>query len=257
MINDKIEEHIIVNEIPKSFKIALLGEGSGGRAFLTQNKDVFKEFKTKDDSTIINSIEYDNYYTGNSYYYNLKNLTTVSSPLFAFPTKLVYKKNRKEENLVGYLMPFMNGVEIRRIDGSTKINTLINHSDIFEKELHNLAFNKGLQVQDLHPANILYSPDEGFKAVDTDSYDCYCLEEQYITYRNNIREWGNLIFDMISKGYPFRNNELNNLYNMCIFSGKVKPSIIMRKALEEIIKEYHSIDSLDDYQNGLELIKRK
>ena len=255
MLNGKTEEHIIVKEIPESFKAKYLSEGVLGKAYLTDSKEVFKEFKTNLNTT--NSIECNDFYSGNSYYFNLKNLTTIQNHLFAFPTKLVYKDSRKDENIIGYLMPYINGVNMWNVDGNTKIDTLINHSDRFEKELYNLAFYKGVRVHDLHPENVLYSDDEGFRAVDTDTYDCYCLEEQYITYRENIREWGNLLFEMYLRIYPFENNELTNLHNLCIFSGKVKPSLIMKKALEEILKEYNNIVTLDDYQNGQELIKRK
>ena len=261
MLNGQIENHIIVDEIPPSLKAKPLDRGCSGVAYLTSDNKVFKEFKSLyfiEGHIIDCEYIYDeDFYSEKEYYRNLKELTTVKSPSFAFPETIVYKHERKDENIVGYLMKPLFCKNMKYIDPNIGIDELINYIEKFELELYDLATRYGITVKDLHTDNVRFKEGYGFVAYDTDTYDCYSLEDSHILFSKNIKEWGNLVVLIYASGFPFINEELNYIHNKCIFYGKARPSVLMKMMLEEMRKNCDDIKTFADFKEGIELIRKK
>ena len=239
----KLENHVIFEkEVPDSYRNKFIGAGATGNCYLTDNSKIFKEMSCK----------------GN-FFFDLVNVTKLKSDYFVFPDELVYVGERKAENLVGCTMDYVKGIDISNTDEKIDIRDIIKASKDVEKEIYNLTRSEGLRMYDLQPGNVLYDPDNSkFRIIDTDCYEIgpyYSFEENY---RNNICEWGYFILFTLAEYYNFKNEDINNYFAMSVNNGRVRPSIVLSKILEAIEEETkESVDTLEDFNKGLSLVKRK
>ena len=77
-------------------------------------------------------------------------------------------------------------------------------------------------------------------------------------YINNLKEWNELLL----LGYGcnsglFNNERLNIMFENALYHGKIKASYLLEEILKEIKKLGKSLGTIDEYFEGLRLIKRK
>lgn len=234
------DEYIILDEITPFYKKKFLGKGCSGECYLTEDNQVFKEL-----------------YNNNQDFYSLKTFTHVKNDSVVFPNKIVYLKEKNDENIIGYLMDYVDGYLFKDIPLNEKIDYLINASIKAEKDILALSFEKAIIMEEINTANVIYSSDNRFKIIDTDFYTYFPSEEETIIYRTNMHEWGNYMMSVLVTDYPFKYDEINYLYEDCVLNGRVKPSLIISKIKEILETESNKkINTLDEYQNNLKLIKK-
>ena len=141
-----------------------------------------------------------------------------------------------ERNFLGYLMDYIEGSKFSELPMNTDIRDLFTKIDLLEKEIRDLSMERKLSLWDLHEDNTIFTRDKKIKVLDTDLYmfEYYDLIENY---KNNIKELGLFLLGFFLKDYPILNDKLREYYDLCIHNGKVKPSIILFEALEEMEKE--------------------
>ena len=96
--------NIILDEIPKSYYTQRLNRGVSARCYVTDSGDVFKK-----------------YYQQIGYVNMLRLLSEFKSDMFVFPRDLVFLRELKDENFVGYLMRFAQGQRFDSLDENINI----------------------------------------------------------------------------------------------------------------------------------------
>ena len=238
------EVYEVLDHIPASYKKKSLGRGCHGECFLTEDGLAYKELD--------NGVKYPE---------DLRGLTTVTSEFFAFPKKIIYLGTRSDDTLQGYLCDYVEGIDFRQIPSDTSIIDIIRASEHFEKGMAEVTMHKGVVVDDLdNNGNVLYLPEKKeFKAIDTEQYECFSLEEYRTNMKKNLRQWARFIlYGLHMTPYSFNNETLNLHLEMATYYGRFRPSIFLYDVLDEIRNEIcDSVETLEDYEEGIKLIKRK
>ena len=239
----KIEKHIILNSVDdvNSYKKEFIGNGAFGACYKYSDNKVFKETDC-----------------GENNFFDITNLTKLESDFFAFPNELVYVGSRDVDNLVGYKMDYVEGIDITNTDQEINIRDLIKASSDIEDEILKLSFNEGLRLYDLHSGNVFYNVDDKtFKIIDTDSFKIGPYYSREDNYKNNLQEWGFFLLFDLAYYYNFRDEDINNLFDMCVNGGRKKPSVVLLKILEVIEKETgKEVKTLDEFIEGTNLIRK-
>lgn len=233
----QIENHIIVDDIEQFRKNKLI-QGTQGICYRFEKDKVFKELPK-------NVIEP----------FKLRHFTFVEDNHFSFPRTIVYYKERKDENMLGYVMKYIYGTVINKIDENENIENIINACENLEKRIYNLSKYEGIILGDVNYDSVRYTIDKEFCLLDVDSYLFEPSEEAYINYNRSIREIGNLMLLLYENGYLFKDEELNNDFRRCIYDGGVKPSVFLTKILiklrNELKKDDYTIKEFREYQKIL------
>ena len=233
------EKFIILNEIPDSFKSKFIGRGCSGECYLTSDGLVYKSF------------------FNNAFDFNyIKMFTNIKNESVIFPSTICYKDSKEDKNIVGYLMEYVEGDLFKNINQNISVHLLINECDKAEKNIKKLSTNNRVIMEEINPANVIIKKDNTIKIIDTDFYSLDYSNEDYILYRNNIYEWGNMVLSILGDNYPFKSDRLNKLYERCVLSGEVKPSIVLYEIYDMLTKVTNEkIETLDEYKKNLRLIK--
>lgn len=239
----KIEDHIIlesVNDI-NSFKGEFVGKGICGECYKTLDNKVFKETSFNKNN-----------------FFDITSLTKLKSDYFVFPRELVYVESRNIDNLVGYIMDYVEGIDITNNFSELDIREVIKASSDIEDEMYRLSYNEGLRIYDLHPGNVVYDVDNSsFKIIDTDCFEIgpYCSKED--NYRNNLQEWAFFILYNLGFDFDFVDGDIENYFDMCVNGGRVKPSVVLSKILDAIEeKTGEKVNTLEEFINGASLIRK-
>lgn len=230
------EKFIVVNSLEELTKNKI-GEGQVGTCYRIDKK-VFKKFKAVPRFPGL-----------------IFMLSSLHSDSFVFPEEFVYLNEHDVKCLQGYLMEYIDGVNLTSIDEMINMKELCEILDDLEKEIRELGERDNLHVKDLHPGNILFTPDNKFKIIDTDFCTVY-PDDQVYTYRENMQELGNCILPTIMGNNDFTNNKIKYMYDLCCLEAKAKPSRVLYEAIDQIentTKE--EIVTLHDFKEGMKLIR--
>ena len=230
------EKYIIVNSIDELTKNEL-GEGEVGICYRI-DKRVFKKFKfiPKFPELIIE-------------------LSKLHSENFTFPEEFVYLNKYDIECLQGYFMEYIEGCNLKSIDELTNMKELCITLDELEKEIRDLGEYNDLHVKDLHPDNVLFTPDKKFKVIDTD-FSYIAPDDMIYTYRENMQELGNCMLPVFMGENDIKNSEVNYMYNLCCVEAKAKPSRVLMEAIDQIEKETkEEVLTLHDFKEGMKLLR--
>ena len=234
------EKHVVVPFIDESYKMEPLGKGAYGVCYRTEYGDVFKEFLLQIPT-----------------YSDFIRLVGIYNPYFVFPEKTIYLEEYDEDNLMGYIMEFIDGSKFSELPVRVNMIELFKQFDLFEKSLKDLTEETGIVLHDLHEENAIITLDGDFKFLDTDLYG-FSLDEPYYTYMSNIKEFGNFLLGFFLSKYEIKDSKLKEYYDRCVYSGKVKPSIILNEALLEMEKELkETITTFGDFYRAKKLIKEQ
>lgn len=228
----------VLETIPDSYKRSFINSGANGRCYKTEYGDVYKEFSSRF-----------------IYEEEIKTIGNIDSNYFAFPNIIVYLRKK----LKGYRMDFVEGEFFKKLDRKTKIKVLINAAINMEKEIINLSKEYGIGLYDLNDGNVIFQSTNEFKVMDTDLYEIASSYELYDLLKRNIKEWNEfLLYNMACKSNIFKSDKLNNRFELALHNGKVRASDLIMEIVSEIRKEIKKdIITLDDYYNGIKIIKRK
>lgn len=233
------ENYIIVSDLD-NLTHTYLNEGQNGICYRV-NDEVFKKFKNKPN-----------------FLFFLKALANIKSKSVIMPNTFVYLNEHNDKNMQGYMMDYVEGQRIESLDELTDIKEFVLKLDKLEKEIKDLTTEYSLLVRDIHPNNVIYTPNHDFKLIDCDSDTLNTADDAYTNYRINMSELGNCILRLILCNGEYITDKVNDLYTMCIMRGKCKPSIVLEEAIKEIetyLKE--EITTLKDFNKGISLMLKK
>lgn len=236
----QIENHIVFNKGTNSLKENYLKSGCHGSCYLIGNNLVYKEMplEAMDPNRI-------------------RHFSFAESDYFSFPKMVVYNNQRSDENMVGYIMNYIEGIRIDKINKEEKIEDLINACEILEKEILRISRYEGIVLYDVSYDSMRYTKDKEIKLIDTDSYLFEPSEETSFNYKRSLRELSNNMMLLLAKGYPFKDNNLSENYEKCIFYGGVKPSNMLMEILDQIRKETkENITTIEEYKEAQKILKR-
>ena len=232
----KEKKSIYLSSIPKGYFLNPLGEGIQGNCYLLDDNHVFKYFK------------YD--YPDKE---KIERLSELNSNLFMFPQRLVYL----DGNLIGYIMPYVEGNNLSNIGGETLMKEFVSSVDNVEKESKSLAETSHLMVCNTHYKNVILDKKSRIKIIDTTDFIFDDYNEDYKIYRHSIKELSNAILYPLFKSINIKDPKLEQYYLDAIIYGKCKSSYVLYEALNKMEKECGSeIKTYDDFEKGLRLIKR-
>ena len=237
-----MQKYEVLDSIPECYKKEYIGAGTNGVCYKTSQGEVFKEFK----GTF-------------TFGRDIEELVKIQSPFFAFPKKLVYVGQKEDNNLKGYLMDFVDGVTLPSLDRKTKIDTLIQASISMEKEIINLARYRGIILYYLNDVDVFILYDNSFKAVDTECFEYAPSNEAQDNIKLSMCYWSDYLLYNLALYYgAFKSDKLNLYFDIATTNGKFKASNMIEMIVDEIRKNTsNSIETLDDYYEGVKLIKRR
>lgn len=233
------EKYIVYEKIPKKYREREIGRGVNGVCYQVDNKTVYKEFNSTPDLE------------------TLRKLSKIQSGHFIFPSTFIYLKSKKDEDLMGYLMEYVNGFFITEPKGEMNVLECINNVDRIENEMKGFSIDYNLLAHDIHDKNMLFSVDGSIRIIDTDLYEFDYYNEPYVVYKHNIKELANTILYILLRGNDFKDDSISNYYNQAILYGRCKPSYVLYDALTQIERETkEKVTTYDEFTKGLKLIKK-
>lgn len=211
---------IISGQVPDNYKLKRIGDGSCGICYRTNDNMVYKEM----------------FSTALDLYSQIKLLSQFDSSFIAFPQTILYSDKISEENFLGYLMKYFDGLTLNKLGDKIDILKFIRHLKLLEEEVRNISL-EGITFFDLNLDNILYSEENGIRFIDTDLYEVN-LYSKDVNLQENMMELCNAIMKFLFNDYylTFRNEKLEHLYTSCGRNGQIKPSDFLLEFIECINK---------------------
>ena len=232
----------VLDSIPAEYKHKFINDGANGDCYRMLNGDVYKEFKMHFP-----------------FERELDILSTLKSPFFAFPKKLVYVGDYRTDCLTGYTMDYVDGVTFKELDRKTRIDDLLQASRDIENEILQITKHHGILLYDLNNGNVFIRPDVSFGVIDTDYYEYAPSNEAYDNAKYNMKMWNEyLLYNLMCYTNAFYSERLNLRFEIAMYTGKIKSSDMIEELLEEIRLDT-GIDSktLEDFFEGMKLIRRR
>lgn len=153
-------------EKPEQMKENFIDKGSSGCAYKLDNNEVYKEF-----------------------YYPMKDkevlhrLSQIKNSAFALPKQII----EVNDEVAGYIMDYVDGVEINYIDENVSFDQFLLDIRKFELAVSELT-REFVEIRDINFCNLLYTSD-GFKALDTDYYRFYDTDDFSSMYKKNLDDF--------------------------------------------------------------------
>lgn len=241
-MNSDKENNIILSSIPKEYTKIEIGSGTSGICYLTNDGKVFK--KINYELTSLSVIKY---------------LCNVKNSSFVFPTHLIYLNKKSKLEFIGYLMEYIKGISFTDIDKNTNIDLIVNAIKEVENNIILFSKENNILINDLHDGNVLFTKDNKLKIIDIDLYEYSYFEDIYPIIKYNLREWNEFIlYTLNCRLSCFKSDILNLHHEISVTNGKYKSSDIIEEIIQGIQKEKcEDVKTLDDYYNGLKLVKKR
>ena len=205
--------NIILDEIPKSYYTQRLNRGVSARCYVTDTGDVFKK-----------------YYQQIGYVNMLKLLSEFKSDMFVFPRDLVFLRELKDENFVGYLMRFAQG---QRFD----------------------SLDENIKMEDLNQGNIFYDKEKGFTVVDTDLFEVTLDDSFKQMYRESIKDLAESVVSQLIGVGRYENKAIQQEVFNCAAHGNIRPSTMLERIIAITEQECPKVETLGDFDRNLTLMK--
>lgn len=232
-----MRKDIFYDKIPSQYYKKKLSSGCSATCYLTEDGKVYKEFPE--------------YY---EYLKELEYLSYFESDFIAFPKEFIFIDN--VEQLKGYLMKYIDGISISKLDEATKLRDIINALNEFEREMLRLT-QQGLMFNDLNQGNLIFTPDKKIKAVDTDLYDVTYADDVRYMYKQNLLELAATIISQFVGSRDFKNPAMYEEIMKCGAYARIKSSNLIETLAEMAEKETNeSIDTLGDFKRTLSILKK-
>lgn len=199
----------------------------------------------------------------------LYDLSNFKSKKIAFPIFYVYK----DKMIYGEVMPYFKGKTIdEAITGRSNINRLMhNYEDIIEEIM---LYNNILMMDVEFEKNVLYTPNDGFKIIDTTSWKVYDKNQS----EESIRQFNYALFNVLRKlifNYDYVTkivSELRENY-WCLKGSTIGRELLyliesnikgdfhlieLIEAYKEIVRIYYNydIETVSDIKNYTKLLKK-
>ena len=229
--------NIILDEIPKSYYTQRLNRGVSARCYVTDTGDVFKK-----------------YYQQIGYVNMIRLLSEFKSDMFVFPRDLVFLRELKDENFVGYLMRFAQGQRFDSLDENIKIRPFIKHMLELEREMLRLT-EQGIIMEDLNQGNIFYDKEKGFTVVDTDLFDVTLDDSFKQMYRESIKDLAESVVSQLIGLGRYENKAIQQEVFNCAAHGNIRPSTMLERIIAITEQECPKVETLGDFDRNLTLMK--
>lgn len=232
----------VLQRIPDSYRKSYVSEGANAICYRTSNGYVYKEF--------INGISENN---------DLEMLSKIHNPYFAFPRRLIYLKEKTLAGLVGYIMDYVDGILFYEIDPKTPIEVLIKASKNIEKAILEFTRKYSILIYDLNNGNVLFQNNNEFRIVDTDLYEYSPSNGLYYNLKYNMKQWNEyMLYNFGFSFNTFYSDVLNLRFEIAMNNGKISASSLIKEVVFEIERKLNaSVKTLDDYNQGIKLIRKK
>ena len=125
----------------------------------------------------------------------------------------------------------------------------------FEKEVINVS-RRGIVMHDMHQENIILTPNNSLVAIDTDMFEVTYDYEIWVL-RNNMKELGETIISELVTLAKLESEKLNNLINDCGAYGRIRPSNLLREFISYFEQRMFKTETVSDFKNGVQLIKKR
>lgn len=251
-------KEVYFDKLPDSFVKKTIGKENGSleKCYLLEdifeNPMVFKKLPGMD-----------------KYKDSYKFLASHSSDTFIFPKTLVYLKNpiinsdmthEEQYSFFGYLMEYINGITLKHLGRDVSINEFIEALKVVELAIKYDISANYMELCDMNPKNVIFTPDKKLKIIDTDLYEPTDEDDIGYLYRHNLREFNNDIFSYIFPySWSFENNflGLNDVIKSTIF-GDIKAHEML-ETFQEKLSNYQGeqINTLSELDKSLALVKKR
>jgi hypothetical protein len=228
-----MENRIYLDKVPRSLKMKKIGAGQNGKCYLTNKKQVYKEYYNKGIDDEITD-----------------RLTKLNYEGFTFPKQLVIV----DGVFKGYIKDYVEGQTIDSLDRTkTNIGDFLEALKAFETQLMEFSYDTELDVCDLNLHNLVYTNDNRIVNIDTDIIHpfIYPITNPYF---ENLKELSSSLQKIFLDG-EFKSRELQQLQNECLVKGFMRPSTFISRALYRL-DGYADINTIDDYEQGLVLLRK-
>lgn len=218
-------------EFTKDLQKRVLGSGQNGTCYLTSDGQVFKRI-----------------YKPQIVEGNISSTVGLSNNTYVFPKKLV----TIESAIIGYIMDYVDGIELRYLNNEISLRDYINALKIAEYDIAAIS-SLGIYSFDVKADNMLYTKDNRFKVVDTDLF-CKVKKNREL-YNINMGNFSHSVMSPIFNMYSsrFKSRHLENKRGDLI-EGKIPSSKYIQILLKYMkIRESEDI-SIKDFSNELKLL---
>ena len=168
-----MEKELYYDKLPEEYSKYPITkyDGTSSACFIINDgKDVFKRLENMDDIA-----------------YELKGYTDIESDCFVFPKSLVYEEGK----LVGCIKDFVPGVTLRDSDLNIDFDVFINALQELEMCIAKDVTKNYVQITDMNGSNLIFTPDNKIKVVDTELFISYYDENLSQLMNINMREYNN------------------------------------------------------------------
>jgi len=238
-----MEKHLYFDKIPEEFRNKYLNSGYMGSCYKMENENfVYKEFRE--------NISYKSQY---------ETLLNFNSDIFIFPETLIYLKTSETGyDLSGYLMKYIEGVDLIDLPSCANINNLLNQLKNIENEIKKLSL-EGINMCDISTCNMIYSKDNEIKVIDTDLYDL-CMNDIFENLYDNMLYYASALICLFrgAEEVSKKLTSLNKEYNLCVCEGRFlfsKYLINLVDYLQEQSKK--DIKTYGDVKESIELVRKR
>lgn len=238
-----MEKYLYFESIPQEYKNIYLGSGCSGDCYKIEGENlVYKEFRGNPPC-----------------FSNYEILLGYHSNIFVFPESLIFlKTNNLFYSLYGYIMKYIDGIDLSKLPLDTDINNLIKQLQLLEIEIREISF-KRLNMCDISTLNMIYSEDKEIKVIDTDLYDL-CLNDTIENLYDNMLYYSSALICLF-RGADYVSKKiisLNKEYNSCICEGR----FLFSKYLIDLIdylqnQSKKDINTYGDVKDAIELVRKR
>ncbi len=217
-------------EYSDELKAKYISSGFNGSCYLTNRNQVFKNFNNP-----------------NLYVNNIHSIVGINSSTYVFPKTLV----RLGAVIIGYIMDYIDGVEIKYLNKEIGLDEYIYALRIAEYDIASLSVYR-ISSYDVGGRNIMFSTDNRFKVIDTDFF--IKLKSRIGLYSHNLDEFSPGALEPILDVYTsrFYDKRLTKEKEKLI-DGKLCPSKYIELLLKYMNIKSSSI-SVNDFSNRLKLL---
>ncbi len=217
-------------EYSDELKVKYIDSGRNGSCYLTKDNQVFKSFNKP-----------------RLYINNIHDIVGINSSTYVFPKTLVTLKSV----IIGYIMEYIDGVEIRYLNKEIGLDEFIYALKIAEHDIALITKYK-IYSYDVCISNMLFSTDNRFKIIDTDFYKK--IRRKKGLHSHNLEEFSSYaLYPILDVNYSkFYDSKLINKREK-ILDGKLCPSKYIELLLKYMNIKSSSI-SVNDFSNRLKLL---
>ena len=232
----------MIKKDTSDLKFKYLNSGVFGNCYLTEDREVYKEFKFQVPDYV---------------YDTLTRLSQMNFDSFVTPNELIYSDLEAIETFKGYIMRYSKGVDFNNIYYSTLMSNFLMALSKLESDIIDLSKEK-FQIYDFKAGNVFYTRNDKIDVLDMDLYRHNDAIDERSIVRCNLMELEFLLDSSFIQQNPrkFASDRLLELYNS-FSDGKLLGSTYIYEIMQEIRRASgEEVTTYKDFNNGMRLIMK-